>query len=305
MISFSASQYFSLTLQPDFISSNYHTMKKKQFLFLSTLLCSLMLLFTACNGSGSKKDKADDDDDDTEAAYKDNEAAYEKLRRGAESANAQCPVSLGIMGEMSSITLDDDLLLFSYDIDEDYFNVATLAEDRQAMKDNMKTMLSSPQDDVKELLEQVIEANCRLKVTIHGKTTDAVASATFKADELDELLNTEVSPQEKLATAIASTQSQLPLNVDAGMTITQLKQEGDDVVYIVKMDESMYDISMVRQNKAVVRETIMQNIRNMGPVEREFIKLVANSDANLVYRYTTSAGHIDIKITNEELKESL
>ena len=299
-------------------------MKKNQFLFLSMLLCGMLTLFSACDGS--KKDKSNDDDDDLEAVQEDrdnddddafvknggrstradrDEDAYQELSDKAELANSQCPVSLGILGEMTSITFEDGLLLFSYDINEEHFNIATLAQDRQAMKDNMMIMLSSPNEGVREIMELVINADCKLKVTMHGKTTDAVASATFNADELEKILNTEVSPQEKLNIAIASTQAQLPLNADVGMVITELKQEGADVVYVVTMDESMYNVSMVRQNKTAVKETILNNIRNMGPVEREFVKLVANADANLVYRYATRSGHVDIKITNSELKELL
>ena len=282
-------------------------MKKKQFLFLSMLLCGVLTLFSACNGQ--KKDKSDDDDEDgievSSRDDKDVEAATKKLRESIKVANEQCPISLGVLGEMSSITFENGVLVFSYDIDETYFNVATLAQDRQAMKDNMKTMLSSPQGDVKSLMQMVIDADCKLKATMRGKDSDAVASATFTADELEEIMNTEVTPHEKLVTAIASTQAQLPLSVDTGMEITELKQEGDDVVYVVKMDDSMYDISTVRENKSLVKESIVNNIRNMGPVEREFVKLVANDDANLVYRYATRSGHIDIKITNEELKDNL
>ncbi|MBO4463866.1 MAG: hypothetical protein J5797_06690 [Prevotella sp.] len=279
-------------------------MKKKQFFILSMLLCGVLTLFSACNGS--KKDKSNDDDDDLEAVQEERDRdddAYQKLSDKAVLFNSQCPVSLGSLGEMTSLTFEDDLLLFSYDINEDYFNVATLAQDRQAMKDNMKTMLSNPNEAVREIMELVIDADSKLKVTMHGKTTDAVASATFNADELEKILNTEVSPQEKLAISIASTQAQLPLNADAGMMITELKKEGDDVVYVVEMDESMYTVSMVRESKAAVKETIMNNVKNMGPVKREFVSLVVNADANLVYRYATSSGHVDIKITNAELRE--
>ena len=281
-------------------------MKKKQFFILSMLLCGVLTLFSACNGS--KKDKSNDDDDEESTELsdrddKDAEAADKKLREGIKEANKQCPISLGILGEMTSITYEDGVLLFSYDIDEDYFNVATLAQDRQAMKDNMKTMLSNPQGDVRTLMQLVIDADSKLKVSMHGRTSEAVASATFKADELEEILNTEVSPHEKLVLSIQATQAQLPLNADAGMMITELKLEGDDVVYVVEMDESMYSVSMVRDSKTAVKETIVNNIRNMGPVEREFIKLVVNDDANLVYRYATSSGHVDIKITNAELRE--
>lgn len=281
-------------------------MKKKQFFILSMLLCGVLTLFSACDGS--KKDKSNnyDDEESTEVSDrddKDTEAAYKKLRDGIKEANKQCPISLGILGEMTSITFEDGVLLFSYDIDETYFNVATLAQDRQAMKNNMKTMLSNPQGDVRTLMQLVIDADCKLKTTMHGRTSDAVASATFKADELEEIMNSEVTPHEKLVMSIQSTQAQLPLNADVGMMVTELKLEGDDVVYVVEMDESMYSVSMVRENKAAVKETIVNNVRNMGPIEREFIKLVINDDANLVYRYATSSGHVDVKITNAELRE--
>lgn len=272
-------------------------MKKNKLFFLTMLVCCMMTLFSACDGQ-KKKDKSDKDGNEDRT-----EEAYQKLRDGLKGVEAVCPVSLGILGEMTSITFEDGVLLFSYDINEEYFNIATLAEDRKAMKDNMKTMLSNPQGEVRNLMQLVIDADCKLKVTMHGKTTDAVASATFNPDELEEILNLEVSPHEKLVLSIQSTQAQLPLEVDMGMNITELFLEDSDVVYVVKCDGSMYDLSTFRQNLDLIKSTITSNIRNMGPVEREFIKLVVNDDANLVYRYVVGSGHVDVKITNAELRE--
>lgn len=224
------------------------------------------------------------------------------LREAAESAHQSCPISLGIVGELTNIVFYDETLILRYDINETYMSVATLSKDRQALHNNIKTMLSNPQGCVKDIMQMVIDADCRLRVLVHGKSSDAVASTVFKADELKILMNTEVSPHEKLTAAIASTQTQLPLNADVGMKITELFQEDGDVVYVVKCDDSMYNISDLRQARDPIKSTMTNNIRNMGPVEREFIKLVVNGDANLVYRYATRSGHIDIKYTNAELK---
>ena len=279
---------------------------KKNLLMMAAVMFGILIAFASCNNKKSSKSSDDEDEDEKELVdERDKEQAVQKLRDDIRMANTQCPVSLGILGEITSITYEDGLLLFSYEINEDIFNIATLSEDRRAMKENLKTMLSNPQGQVRNLMQMVIDADSKMKVTMRGKTTDAVASVTLNASELEELMDAEVSPHEKLVMSINSTQPQLPLDADVGMKITELFLEGSDVVYVIKCDDSMYDISAFRENESLVRSTMLNNISNMGPVERGFIKLVVDDDANLVYRYTLRSGHLDIKITNAELRSYL
>ena len=277
------------------------SMTRRTTLFSSVLLCCLVLFLAACDGKKKQKD-VDDEEESTELTT-DRTDSYKKLRESAEYANSVCPLSLGVVGEMTSVSFDDGVLVFSYDIDDAYCNVKILSEDREAMKNNMKTMLSNPQGDTRKLIQQVIDADCKLKVTMHGMTTDAVASTTLNADELEELMDNEVTPEEKLKTAIASTQAQLPMTPAQGMSITELNWEGDDVIYVYELDANTYSVDNFKRNATQVKETLINELKRMGEVERQFVRYVADANANLVYRYKVGRNYIDFKITNSELKE--
>ena len=283
------------------------TMMKRRTLTLA-LLMGFVLFIAACDGKKREKNR---DKDDIEATTDDDDEDQDRymaqLRKGAKEANATCPVSLGIMGEMVSMTMEDDVLVMRYDINEDLISVATMADDRQTMRDNAKVMLSNPTGAMRTLMELVIKAGAKMKVSFHGKESDAVASITLSADELEELLNNDVTPEEKLETAIASTKLQLPIHVAQGMDVVDLKQEGNNVIYVYVVDETMYSVDLFEQNKAQMKEAVMAELSAQGTVEKQFVQIVVNAGANLVYRYKgdNSGAFADVTISNRELKNML
>ena len=282
-------------------------MTRKHTFLLATLLGCLLMVLTACDGKKRDRHIDEDDEDDIEATSDDDDDQdryMALLRDGAEAANAQCPLSLGVMGEMTSMTVEDDVLVMRYDINEDFYSVASLADDRQAMRDNAKVMLSNPSGAQRTLMESVVKAGAKMKVSFHGKESDAIASITFRPEELEELLNNDITPDEKLATSIASTRQQLPMHIAQGMDVVDLKREGNNVIYVYIVDETMYSIDLFEQNKAQMKETVMSELGSTGAIERQFVELVGNAGANLVYRYKgdDSGAYTDVTISNRELK---
>lgn len=282
------------------------TMMKRHTLTLA-LLMGFVLFIAACDGKKREKNRDKDDIEATTDDDEDQDRYMAQLRKGVEEANATCPVSLGIMGEMVSMTMEDDVLVMRYDINEDLISVATMADDRQTMRDNAKVMLSNPTGAMRTLMELVIKAGAKMKASFHGKESDAVASITLSADELEELLNNDVTPEEKLETAITSTKLQLPIHVAQGMDVVDLKREGNNVIYVYVVDETTYSIDLFEQNKAQMKEAVMAELSAQGTVEKQFVQIVANAGANLVYRYKgdNSGAFTDVTISNRELKNML
>lgn len=272
-------------------------MKNRLFVF-SAILCCVMMALAGCKDNKSKTAGADDAD---ELELADEEPS--KLQALIEEGSKICPISLGDVGEVTSITFDDNTVTYYYEINEQYTDIAALAADRRKMKRNMMTMLTSPNSNMQAMFKLVIEEDAKIRFIMHGKTSDATARITFDADELQEILNSDITPDERMQTAIEQTNLQMPINAADGMTITEVRLIGNKVTYICIVDESKYDIDQMKQNRQQMKQAILGAVSNMGPVEKNFIQYIVDAGRDLAYRYQgdTTDNFLDVVITNSEL----
>ena len=63
------------------------------------------------------------------------------LRKSIAMANAMCPVSLGAMGEMTSMVYEKGDLIISYALNEDVISVETLKNNKEMVRQNATTMV--------------------------------------------------------------------------------------------------------------------------------------------------------------------
>ena len=275
-------------------------MKKRLFAY-SVIICCIMVAVAGCKDNKSKA--VENDEDELELAAEEPLEGPSKLQMIVEEGSKGCPMSLGDVGEITSVTFEDNTVTYYYELNEQYTDVAALAADRQKMKQNMMTMLTSPNANMQAMFKLVIEEDAKMRFVMHGKTSDATARITFDADELQEILDSDITPEERMQTAIEQTNLQMPMNVADGMTITELRLIGNKVTYICIVDENKYNINLMKQNRAQMKQAILNAVSNMGPVEKNFIQYIVDAGRDLAYRYqgNTSAEYIDVVVTNSEL----
>ena len=71
------------------------------------------------------------------------------LRKSIAMANAMCPVSLGAMGEMTSMVYEKGDLIISYALNEDVISVETLKNNKEMVRQNATTMVRNATGDLK------------------------------------------------------------------------------------------------------------------------------------------------------------
>jgi len=270
-------------------------MAKHQSQLLTIMLMSVMLLFAGCKDG--KRSQSDDD----------RAESLEKLERVAKEVNRQCPISLGDMGQVTSIVFDDNTLTYNYDINETYADVEALSQNEEQMKRSMLTMISGGNSDMTKLVNMVIDADAEMSFVMKGNRSGATARATLSAAELEEALSYEATPEEVLLSAIESTNLQMPMLADEGLLLTEVKLDGDYVTYVCETDERLYDIDQMTDSRVQIKASMFSMISEMGPVEKTFMQKIVAAGKSLRYLYvgTTTGKQLAIDISTNEVRSQL
>lgn len=250
----------------------------KNNIFLATLV-AIMTLLASCNDS--------------------------KLQKIVEASNMECPMSMGTLGEVTSIELEDGNVVFNYSVNESVVNIDFLNENPKMMKRNAVMMFKNPTGDIKTMFEALEEENAGLVLVYKGKTSGKKASITLSRKEIIDLRNSdeEKDPEAALEGQVEVTNAQCPMQIAEGMTITHLSVEGDYVVYNVTCDEDSYSISAFNRNKAQIKENIIKTLDPSDPTMAMFIRICREAGKGIAYKYIgdQSESTCMIKIATSEL----
>lgn len=231
--------------------------------------------------------------------------AESKLKLKADAANKNCPLSLGMLGEVTSITYDDDTMQFLFTLDETFTNIDKLGADSESMKSILMAWVNN--ENSRELIEMIIDANAGLSVVFKGKTSGKEARITLTSSELKEALDRPmITEEEKLKLAIEQTNMQMPMDTGTGIILTELVDKGDIVVYMAKVTD-MNQIKLLSSNVENVKNSQQLMFKMMGPAEKLFFKMIidANKDLGYIYYADGTDETIEVVHTNAEMKELL
>lgn len=229
-----------------------------------------------------------------------------KLQKIVESTNADCPISMGSLGEATSMTLEDGMVVFTYSIDESYVDIDALRENQEASK---ASVLSALCQNSKEMFAAMKEENAGLILKYIGKTSKKTFIIKISADECQAALSSiekgeSDSPAEFLKKLVNTSNVQCPMTIDEGLVIYELTIEGDYVVYNVNVDETLYNIDNIKENAAQTKETIKSTlIDSSDKAVVHFINACKNAKKGVAYKYigSTSGESYQINIPLYEL----
>ena len=91
------------------------------------------------------------------------------LRKSIAMANAMCPVSLGAMGEMTSMVYEKGDLIISYVLNEDVISVETLKNNKEMVRQNATTMVRNATGDLKTTFDLLASEGAGLVMKYIGR----------------------------------------------------------------------------------------------------------------------------------------
>lgn len=229
-----------------------------------------------------------------------------KLQLQIELANRQCPISMGTMGEMTSITYEDDNVTFSCEINEEFINIDKIKENADLIKENAIVTLMNSTGDIKTLIDELEKAGAGLALKYKGKQSGKEFSITFTPEEIasaGKVQEEDKDPMELLNAQIDAANLQCPIEAAQGMEIESISVEGDFVVYNVTTDESIYSIEQLNAGKKTMKQAIKESLKETDEASEQLLKLCKMTRKGIAYKYVgnTSGEVCFIEIASSEL----
>lgn len=229
--------------------------------------------------------------------------AETRLKAAAEAVNKECPVSLGMSGEMTSVVYEDDAMVLTFTLNEQFNNIDALAANPESMKTSFLAGMRN--ENSKKLFDLIIESDAGLCIVFKGKESGKEAKFNLTAAELkEELEKPEPTAEEKLQYAITQTNQQMPLDTGTGIVMTELVDEGETVTYMAMVNDKK-QLDMIAENIDNVKNSQKTMFKMMGMAEKIFFQMIIDAGKNLSYRYYAEGTDKTVEVvhTNAELAE--
>ena len=215
-------------------------------------------------------------------------------------------MDMGLMGQVQSVTYDDNQVVFNYSIKEDFIQIESLKNDPNTMKKSAKTLFSNPESDMKKFCELMVKSEASIKFVFKGESSGKTAECTLSTKDIQEAMNNHsISPQDKLDAAIESANAMMPQSLGNGLTINKMAMIGDNVTYCYSVDESVLSIDVLSQNSSSTKINICSLLMSKDPTITNLAKMIIDADKNLAYKYIgeNSEKSFEIVFSKEELQD--
>ncbi|MBQ4449075.1 MAG: hypothetical protein II900_01420 [Prevotella sp.] len=250
------------------------------------MLASVVLMLLSCDSNGAKKTL---------------------LKMEVDKIQKELPVRLGSMGDLTTVTYEDDVVTLTYLLNEKLNDIDGLIKDTTLVKENFQCMVAR-NNAFQKMVKEIADADASLVLNYKGKTSGKVASVTICKEEMantDNFILTGTAAAEKLVANITRLErNRMPTDVGSGVKIVDAFWEGDNYVYLATLSKSLYTIEGLRMaDKNAMKQGVIAALAN-EPSSRTFIEAMITLRKNVGYRYQIegSKDHVDIMVSYSELK---
>ena len=230
-----------------------------------------------------------------------------KISDVVKSIKKGCPMSLGMSGSIDDVEIENNFVTFKVKLNDEFANIKGISQNKETFTLNVTKALNKSENTAK-FMNVIADEGYGLKYFIEGYPSGDTVSLYVTADMLRESSKSpKTSKLDLLQTAIENSKMQMPMQLDELTTLTDMKLEGDNVVYFYEIEEDGFSVSDFDMDN--VREGTIEELQNLNKdvVGHNFITMVVENDKNLIYRYKgKQSGQVDeVLISNAELSNIL
>lgn len=222
----------------------------------------------------------------------------QQLKDNISQFNTECPVHAGI-GDLQYVSYDEkaNMVTFNFVIDADYDD---LFDGFGINKNDALPLLTTNQ--MKPMVEMLVDVDAGLEFIYKSSVRDEQIKVVFTPDELKEANNSgksnEQSYEEYVANIVAQNNQQCPVEIEEGITMTGVSDDGSSIIFQCEIDENLYDLDVIKENiSELKREMLNDNLVKSGG------KILSSANRSLIYRYigSISGETLDVRLTPAEL----
>lgn len=230
--------------------------------------------------------------------------AQNALREQVASFNNDCPMDMGIMGELSKLTYNesDAEVVMTISISKALpLKIEALNECKNTLK---RSMLGNwvKSTDVVNMMKLIAEAGSRFAIVFRSGHSQGKVKIDVSEKELNDLIEGKVdpvSPREMLSIMVMTTNAMCPQQIDEYTTLSSASIEGENFVYNYSVDEFAMD--SIFANQSWLKDNIRQQLSSNDPTISQVVAICKQAGVGIRYKY---AGDTSGRVCTIEFRPS-
>lgn len=233
-------------------------------------------------------------------------AQSETLTDVIKSLQENLPISMGWMGEITGISINDGNLLLTCSVDESVIDISKLQKEPDLMKTNMLQWLSGSNYQYGFFFDALTEEDLGLKVLYIGKTSGDSVSCELTTAEIKkrDSFAKNYDPMKHLDLQLQQVNAQMPMKEDEGLTCTKVARKGKYVVYYFLCDEPEYDMKLMKKIQPTMYALALNGLNSDDVSITQFRRLCIEAKVGIAYYYIgkKSGKTAKVKIPHKDLR---
>lgn len=230
------------------------------------------------------------------------DSKIETLKKELAKYNATCPQSLGTLGRIDSVDYDEEgrFIVYNLTVNEDAIEFSDLDGFQERVRPVMPALLSG--DDAKKYVELMTDCGVGLKAVYKGSKSGGKVELEIPASEIKEMSENPLSEEESaemiIKQTVDSNKALCPAEIEEGMTLIDVFDDGSNIVFLCDVDEEIYDMQILSDNAAELRNEVKSELLGDQMIHTTG-KYLARANRGITYRYAgkESGLHIDVTLT--------
>lgn len=211
--------------------------------------------------------------------------ARQELRQDVEAFNQNCPVDFNY-GQITEVLFNEDADAIQYIIayNDSIFPSEVLHSKAEFIRSSIIMMISLR----KETFQQIVDAEMALDYIYRSEITDEETVFHFSVDDIRDAISNPMSDEELyqtiLSNDILNEKSECPTFLDEGLFMTDVYEDGDNVVFVYSMDEDIYDMELMQSLADDLKAGIVEALKGDSSTQT-LVDAVKYLDKNIIYKY--------------------
>jgi hypothetical protein len=106
--------------------------------------------------------------------------------------------------------------------------------------------------------------------------------------------------------SIDQVKASCPMDVDEGLTMTDVNLLNGYVTYVYQCDEEVYDFDILTNQKPAVKEAVIAELKGQAETDKNvkaFLSALKQSETGLIYQYNIPGAEapVEVQIEHDEL----
>lgn len=232
-----------------------------------------------------------------------------KLRLEIENANKECPMDLGILGKITSITYDEESndVNMEMRMNEQLGSFDALMSNKKMLHKSM--MLAFTKENSRSVAKLISDANAGLTITMKGSNSGKSFDITISPDEIHQMANSKKSDyeitKEWMELNIEFENIRAPYSVGEGMEVTKVVDDGTNIVYVCSVDENQFNIEAMRNMQEQLKLALNALFDDVAMQQQLGSFVTVNRGLNYRLVGNLSGDYVEIVFTPTEMSERL